>query len=87
MASLLLRVLACAAVGVMAQAATITPENDIPSWSERSAMQMSLSTAGGTVPLSFIVMPSTESLGLNQSDVVRGVRNLPPPGRAAQNCR
>ncbi|KAJ0298910.1 hypothetical protein COL5a_011817 [Colletotrichum fioriniae] len=72
MASSLLRVLAYAVVGVMAQAATITPENDIPSWSERSAMQMSLSTAGGTVPLSFIVMPSTENLGLNQSDVVRG---------------
>ncbi|OHF00408.1 hypothetical protein CORC01_04389 [Colletotrichum orchidophilum] len=72
MASLLLQILACAVVSVMAQAVTITPENEIPSWSEKSAMQMSLSTAGGTVPLSFIVMPLTENLGLNQSDVVRG---------------
>ncbi|WYZ37507.1 hypothetical protein EsH8_II_001013 [Colletotrichum jinshuiense] len=72
MASSLLRILACAAAAVMAQAATITAENEIPTWGEKSAMQMALTTAGGTVPLTFIVMPSTESLGLNQSEVARG---------------
>ncbi|OLN95275.1 E3 ubiquitin-protein ligase [Colletotrichum chlorophyti] len=72
--SVLLR-LACAAAAaaVTAQAVSITPQNEIPSWSEKSAMQMSLSSAAGdVVPLTFIVMPSTESLGLNQSDVARG---------------
>ncbi|KAK1988306.1 hypothetical protein LZ30DRAFT_745213 [Colletotrichum cereale] len=72
MASMLLRTMACAAAVVMAQAITIAPENDVPAWSERSAMQMSLSTNGGAVPLTFIVMPSTERLGLNQTDIVRG---------------
>ncbi|KZL84839.1 ring finger domain-containing protein [Colletotrichum incanum] len=72
MASMLFRSLACAAAVVMAQAATITPENEVPSWTEKSAMQMSLSTTGGAVPLTFIVIPSTERLGLNQTDIVRG---------------
>lgn len=74
--SSLLRGLACAAAAFgTAHAATITAQNDIPSWSEKSAMQLMLSSSGGdVVPLAFIVMPSTENLGLNQSDVVRGVR-------------
>ncbi|GKT49363.1 E3 ubiquitin-protein ligase SDIR1 [Colletotrichum spaethianum] len=72
MAMMLLRTLACAAAVAMAQAVTIAPENEIPWWSEKSAMQMSMSTAGGAVPLTFIVMPSTERLGLNQTDIVRG---------------
>ncbi|KAF5524890.1 E3 ubiquitin-protein ligase SDIR1 [Colletotrichum aenigma] len=76
MARSLLRGLACAAAAAAlatVNAATIAAQNDIPSWSEKSAMQLSLSSAGGdVVPLTFIVMPSTESLGLNQSDVARG---------------
>lgn len=80
MARSLLRGLACAAVAATTvRAATITPENEIPTWSEKSAMQLSLTSAGGdVVPLTFIVMPSTESLGLNQSEVARGVRTFSP---------
>lgn len=85
MARSLLRGLACAAAAAAlatVNAATIAAQNDIPSWSEKSAMQLSLSSAGGdVVPLTFIVMPSTESLGLNQSDVARGVRIKPPSRR------
>ncbi|KAJ0161209.1 E3 ubiquitin-protein ligase SDIR1 [Colletotrichum tanaceti] len=76
MASMLLRSLACAAVVAVSHAVTITPENEIPSWSQRSAMQMSLSTTVGALPLTFIVMPSTESLGLNQTDRARGAIHI-----------
>ncbi|KAF6831122.1 E3 ubiquitin-protein ligase [Colletotrichum plurivorum] len=74
MALSLLRGLAGAAVAAtMVRAATITPENDIPTWGVKSSMQLSLTSAGGdVVPLTFIVMPSTESLGLNQSEIARG---------------
>jgi hypothetical protein len=74
MASLLL-VLACTMSAVMAQTATVTSLIDIPEWGSDSAMQLSLSTAGGEpVPLTYTVMPLTQSLGLNQTDTTRGVR-------------
>ncbi|KAK2016646.1 hypothetical protein LZ32DRAFT_85157 [Colletotrichum eremochloae] len=72
MASTLLRTMACAAAFVMVQAVNIAPENEVPAWSRRSAMQMSLWTSDGALPLTFIVMPSTEVYGLNQTDIVRG---------------
>ncbi|KAF9870116.1 hypothetical protein CkaCkLH20_12350 [Colletotrichum karsti] len=70
----LLRGLACAAaVFGTAHAATISAQDEIPSWLKNSAMQLMLASAGGDVlPLTFIIMPSTQNLGLNQSDVVRG---------------
>ncbi|TDZ34711.1 Receptor-like proteiny region, transmembrane domain- and RING domain-containing protein 2 [Colletotrichum spinosum] len=70
----MLRAAACAVAAVAtAHAATISAQSDIPSWRQKSAMQLALSSAAGdVVPLTFIVMPSTESLGLNQTDVVRG---------------
>ncbi|KAL0940716.1 E3 ubiquitin-protein ligase [Colletotrichum truncatum] len=65
--------LAAAATFNSARAATITSQNDIPSWGQKSAMQLQLSSAAGdVVPLTFIVIPSTQSLGLNQSELVRG---------------
>ncbi|KAK1597710.1 uncharacterized protein LY79DRAFT_666527 [Colletotrichum navitas] len=72
MASMLLRVMACAAAFVVAQAVTIASENAVPVWSQKSSMEMSLWTKGGALPLTFTVMPSTERLGLNQTDIVRG---------------
>ncbi|KAM0282560.1 hypothetical protein ACHAQH_002928 [Verticillium albo-atrum] len=62
------------AVGVTAaQAPTITAQNDVPDWAAESTMQLSLASAGGEVmPLDYTIMPSTQSLGLNQSEVARG---------------
>ncbi|CRK30839.1 hypothetical protein BN1723_014428 [Verticillium longisporum] len=69
----LLAVLAGAAVAAAAQAPTITAQNDVPDWAAESTMQLSLSSAGGEVmPLDYTIMPSTQSLGLNQSEVARG---------------
>ncbi|KAK2021085.1 hypothetical protein LX32DRAFT_277376 [Colletotrichum zoysiae] len=72
MSSMLLRTMACAAAIVMTHAEiTITPENTVPMWSEKSFMQMSVWTNGGALPLNFVVIPSTDRLGLNQTDTAR----------------
>jgi len=78
MASLLLTVALALGAGlpttVMAQDATIAAMTDVPEWGVDSAMQLSLFTAvGDPLPLQYIVMPLTQSLGLNQSDLARGV--------------
>lgn len=71
MASKLLMALASV---VAAGAPEIFPEDEIPNWATESTMQLSLTSAGGDVlPLDYPIMPSTKSLGLNQSDVVLGV--------------
>ncbi|ROT40286.1 hypothetical protein SODALDRAFT_92952 [Sodiomyces alkalinus F11] len=58
---------------VAAQVPSISPENEVPPWAADSTMQLSLSSTGGDVlPLDYTVIPSTENLGLNQSEVVRG---------------
>jgi hypothetical protein len=74
MASLLL-VLACTLPAVMAQRPTIEAKLEVPSWGVDSAMQLSLYSAGGApLPIQYTVMPLTQSLGLNQTDLARGVR-------------
>lgn len=50
-------------------------------WEVNSAMQMSVSASeGDVVPLFYAVIPLTTTLGLNQSQISRGVTNftLPP---------
>ncbi|KAL2753691.1 hypothetical protein ACRALDRAFT_2110461 [Sodiomyces alcalophilus JCM 7366] len=72
MALQLLLVAASAAV-VAAQIPSISPENEVPPWAADSTMQLSLSSMGGDVlPLDYTVIPSTENLGLHQSEVARG---------------
>ncbi|KAM0329128.1 hypothetical protein ACHAQA_004424 [Verticillium albo-atrum] len=69
----LLAVLAGAVATSAAQVPTITAQNDVPDWAAESTMQLSLASAGGEVlPLDYTIMPSTQSLGLNQSEVARG---------------
>ena len=85
MASLLLAL--ALAAGVMAQDATISAMTDVPEWGVDSAMQLSLFTArGDQLPLQYIVMPLTQSLGLNQSDLARGVSSLGNTWKEQEIC-
>lgn len=69
------RLLVALAGATLAAAALIKPENDVPSWASDSTMQLSLSSSRGSLlPVDYNIVPLTENLGLNGSEVVRGVR-------------
>lgn len=74
--------LAVNAAIVAAQVPSISPENEVPIWAADSTMQLSLSSMRGDVlPLDYTVIPSTENLGLNQTEIARGVQSSIPPPR------
>lgn len=68
------RGLTLALAGVATAASLIVPENDVPSWASDSTMQLSLSSNKGSIlPVDYNIVPLTQNLGLNGSEVVRGV--------------
>ncbi len=64
-----------AASAVAADTPTIFSMEDVPDWQSNFAMSLQITAPGGdVVPLTYTVVPLTASLGLNQSDISRGVR-------------
>jgi len=72
----LLLVAILSAVSASAENATITPmERPLFMWQRDSAMTLEITaTDGDALPLQYTVIPLTASLGLNQSELDRGVR-------------
>ena len=66
---------ALSVASVAADMATISAMGDVPDWQTISAMTLTVSAPGApTIPLKYTVVPLTTSLGLNQSELARGVR-------------
>lgn len=64
------------AVSEMAGTYTMT---EVLDWQRKSEMQMLISASeGDPVPLSYTVIPLTTNLGLNESQLARGVSNMIP---------
>ncbi|KAH6688352.1 RING-7 protein [Plectosphaerella plurivora] len=69
--------LTLALAGLATAASLIVPENDVPSWASDSTMQLSLSSNKGSIlPVDYNIVPLTQNLGLNGSEVVRGAIKL-----------
>lgn len=53
--------------------------NEVLDWQRKSEMQMLISASeGDPVPLSYTVIPLTTNLGLNESQLARGVSDFTP---------
>lgn len=53
--------------------------NEVLDWQRKSEMQMLISASeGDPVPLSYTVIPLTTNLGLNESQLARGVSDTSP---------
>lgn len=53
--------------------------NEVLDWQRKSEMQMLIyASEGDPVPLSYTVIPLTTNLGLNESQLVRGVSDVSP---------
>ena len=53
--------------------------NEVLDWQRKSEMQMLISASeGDPVPLSYTVIPLTTNLGLNESQLARGVSGITP---------
>lgn len=53
--------------------------NEVLDWQRKSEMQMLIyASDGDPVPLSYTVIPLTTNLGLNESELVRGVSDISP---------
>jgi hypothetical protein len=63
---------------VLAERATVRPEDDIPEWQEKSSLTMRMGTVGDVQdPIDYVVVPLTETLGLNGTERTRGVCPFP----------
>ena len=85
--------IACIIHMALAENASVRPEDTLPEWQEEASMTMRMGTVGDVQdPVDYVVVPLTESLGLNGSETARGV--CPPPRRSmtygchdAPHCR
>lgn len=59
--------------------------NEVLDWQRKSEMQMLIyASDGDPVPLSYTVIPLTTNLGLNESELVRGVSDISPTSQPVE---
>jgi hypothetical protein len=67
----------CLIHGAVAERASVQPNDRIPEWQEEASMTLRTSIADGFQdPTQYTVVPLTETLGLNGSETLRGVRRF-----------
>ena len=74
-------------LSVVSADASIYPMSKVPDWQTKSEMQLAITAQDANpVALTYTVIPLTSSLGLNESEVVRGVIPSIPPN-VVYTCR